>query len=273
MTKDNQKSLPPVIRVFLSSTFADMDRERSYFNEVLVPKLNRLCAERGVSFFSVDLRWGITEEEQVDGKVLPICLSEIDKCRPYFIGILGNRYGSILETVPDKISEVIPWLRGKEGHSITELEMLYAVLEHTDEETVANSAFYFRSDDLTEQLYGHLKQEDEVALENLRKLKQTIEADNDTPCSRYNSIEEFGSFVMRDILNWLDRHFPESEDIDAIRSEWYNSEILRNHVENNEFNSFLDSYVLESSKPLLVYGDGARGKTWQSVFKAKAQKV
>ncbi len=261
MTKDNQKSLPPVIRVFLSSTFADMDKERSYFNEVLVPKLSRMCSERGVSFFSVDLRWGITEEEQVDGKVLPICLSEIDKCRPYFIGILGNRYGSILQTVPEKVSSSIPWLKGKEGHSITELEMLYAVLEHNDEETISNSAFYFRSDELTEQLYGHLKPENSTAAQNLKKLKQSIDEDPDTPSSRYSSIEEFGSFVMRDILNWLDRHFPESEDIDAIRSEWYNSEILRNRVENSEFNAFLDSYIDESKKPLLIYGDGARGKT------------
>ena len=258
---ENQRSLPPVIRVFLSSTFADMDKERSYFNEVLVPKLSRMCSERGVSFFSVDLRWGITEEEQIDGKVLPICLSEIDKCRPYFIGILGNRYGSILQTVPEKISGMIPWLKGKEGHSITELEMLYAVLEHNDEATVANSAFYFRSDELTEKLYGDIKQEDSLALENLKRLKKCIEEDNDTPCSRYSSIEEFGSFVMRDILNWLDKNFPESEDIDAIRSEWYNSEILRNHVANDELNSFLDTYISESKKPLVVYGDGARGKT------------
>lgn len=261
MKKDTQRSLPPVIRVFLSSTFADMDKERSYFNEVLVPKINRICSDRGVSFFSVDLRWGITEEEQINGQVLPICLSEIDKCRPYFIGMIGNRYGSILERVPENISEMIPWLVGKEGHSITELEMMYAVLEHNDEATVANSAFYIRSDELTKQLYGDLKQESDVALESLAKLKQTIEEDNDTPSSHYSSIEEFGSFVMRDILNWLDINFPESEDIDAIRSEWYNSEILRNHIENTDFHGFLDSYIKQSRKPLLIYGDGARGKT------------
>ena len=261
MNKDAKRSLPPVIRVFLSSTFADMDKERSYFNEVLVPKINRICSDRGVSFFSVDLRWGITEEEQINGQVLPICLSEIDKCRPYFIGMVGNRYGSVLERVPDNISEMIPWLVGKEGHSITELEMLYAVLEHNDEATTANSAFYIRSDELTKQLYGDLKQESEASLESLAKLKRIIEEDNDTPSSHYSSIEEFGSFVMRDIINWLDINFPESEDIDAIRSEWYNSEILRNHIENTEFNSFLDSYIKESRKPLLIYGDGARGKT------------
>ena len=70
MKKNLGHTLPPVIRVFLSSTFADMENERSYFNEVIVPRLNRICAGRGVSFFSVDLRWGITEDEQINGKVL-----------------------------------------------------------------------------------------------------------------------------------------------------------------------------------------------------------
>ena len=41
----------------------------------------------------VDLRWGITEEEAHQGKVLPICLAEIDRARPFFMGLLGERYG------------------------------------------------------------------------------------------------------------------------------------------------------------------------------------
>ena len=164
MSNSDFQHTPPVIRVFISSTFADMDHERSYFNEVLSPKISRICAERGVSFFSVDLRWGITTEEQVNGKVLPICLNEIDKCRPYFIGILGNRYGSILETVPAQISQTIPWLAGKEGHSITELEMLYAVLDHSREQMESNSAFYIRSDRLSHELYGNLQPEKTEAL-------------------------------------------------------------------------------------------------------------
>jgi hypothetical protein len=31
--------------------------------------------------------------ETMEGRVLPTCLAEIDRCRPYFIGILGERYG------------------------------------------------------------------------------------------------------------------------------------------------------------------------------------
>ena len=44
MTTNHFHSAPPVIRVFLSSTFADMEQERSYFNEVLTPKISRMLS-------------------------------------------------------------------------------------------------------------------------------------------------------------------------------------------------------------------------------------
>lgn len=252
---------PPVIRVFLSSTFADMERERSYFNEVLVPKISRICAERGVSFFSVDLRWGITQEDQVNGQVLPICLGEIDKCRPYFIGIVGNRYGSVLETVPPHIATAIPWLAGKEGHSITELEMLYAVLDKDAEDGCADSAFYMRSDRLSQELYGDLAPETESARQHLADLKRRIADDAAIPSAAYDSMEEFGDLVMRDLLRWLDTHFPAAADVNRIRREWYNGELLRHYIAPAGTERFLDTYLAESKKPLLFYGDGARGKT------------
>ena len=261
MSEKKRNSTPPVIRVFLSSTFADMEHERSYFNEVLAPKLGRICSERGVSFFNVDLRWGITEEDQIGGQVLPICLGEIDKCRPYFIGIIGNRYGSLMETVPLHVAETIPWLEGKEGISITELEMLYAVLDSEKDDPAVNSAFYMRSDRLSGELYPDLVSENGAALEKLEKLKSIIRSDSSVLCSDYDTIEEFGEKVLNDLVRWLDENFPESGDVGEIRREWYNGELLRGHIDNTEMYDFLDSYIESSKHPLLIFGDGARGKT------------
>ena len=70
-----------------------MDRERSYLVEWIFPRVKELCAERGVDFFPIDLRWGITEEEGKNGKILSACIEEIDNSRPFFIGLLGERYG------------------------------------------------------------------------------------------------------------------------------------------------------------------------------------
>ena len=82
-----------VIRVFVSSTFRDMQAERDELVLKIFPQLRRLCEERGVTWGEIDLRWGITEEQSQHGEVLPICLEEIRRCRPYFIGLLGERYG------------------------------------------------------------------------------------------------------------------------------------------------------------------------------------
>ena len=96
------------IRVFISSTLRDMQRERELLVKEVFPELRRLCDERFVSFTEVDLRWGITKEQQAEGKVLPICLEEIQTCRPYFIGLLGERYGWIPHTVPPEVLAAEP---------------------------------------------------------------------------------------------------------------------------------------------------------------------
>src|SRR5438034_11100698 len=81
------------IRVFVSSTFRDMHAEREELVKRVFPQLRKLSEQRDVTWGEVDLRWGVTDERKVEGQVLPICLAEIHNCRPYFIGLLGERYG------------------------------------------------------------------------------------------------------------------------------------------------------------------------------------
>mgnify|MGYP004447385681 FL=1 len=81
------------IRVFISSTFDDMPDERKYLMTYTFPKLRELASKRDVMLTEVDLRWGVTAEESKSGKVIDICLKEIENSIPFFIGIIGNRYG------------------------------------------------------------------------------------------------------------------------------------------------------------------------------------
>jgi Domain of unknown function (DUF4062) len=59
--------------------------------------------------------WGITEEESNRGEVLPICLAEIEHCRPYFIGLLGDRYGWVPDAIPEEVMQREPWLAEHAG--------------------------------------------------------------------------------------------------------------------------------------------------------------
>ena len=119
------------IRVCLSSTFSDMQETRNYLTRKIFPKIEQECARRGISFSVLDLRWGITESESKTGKVIEICIDEINRTRPFFIGLVGERYGWI----PDEqeirknrhLEEKYPWVREYIGRrcSITEIEMQY----------------------------------------------------------------------------------------------------------------------------------------------------
>jgi hypothetical protein len=82
-------------RLFISSTFSDFAAEREALQQRVFPELEKFFAERGARFQPVDLRWGIRVEEAERGEVLPICLAESDRSRPYFIGMLGESYGWI----------------------------------------------------------------------------------------------------------------------------------------------------------------------------------
>ena len=140
------------IRVFISSTFRDMKAERDHLVKFIFPQLRKLCESRGVVWGEVDLRWGVTDEQAAEGKVLPICLEEIKRCRPYFIGLLGERYGWVPKTIPLDVIDREPWLAehvyGKK--SVTELEILHGVLRSPD--MAEHAFFYFRDPDYLNHL-------------------------------------------------------------------------------------------------------------------------
>lgn len=134
------------IRLFLSSTFRDFGEERDLLVKRVFPALRARLKDRFVELVDVDLRWGITVEEAERGDVLPICLAEIDRARPYFIGMLGERYGWIPspESFAPDLIERQPWLKKHlGGKSVTELEILHGVLNNR--RMKGRAFFYFRS--------------------------------------------------------------------------------------------------------------------------------
>lgn len=104
------------VRIFISSTFRDMHAEWDHLVKVVFPELRERCRKRKLHVVDVDLRWGVTEEEAEQGKVLETILDEIDHTRPFFIAILGERYGSIPEKIPEDTESIYQWLREYPDH-------------------------------------------------------------------------------------------------------------------------------------------------------------
>ena len=99
----NGGSVDQHIRLFVSSTFLDMQAERNALARTCFPVARRLFANAGVSFTEIDLRWGLPENSP-ETVIAKLCLEEVVRCRGYFIGILGGRYGCVHASVDTVLS-------------------------------------------------------------------------------------------------------------------------------------------------------------------------
>lgn len=217
-------------RLFLSSTFKDMEAERQALSKKF-PKIKELCDKRGVEFFQIDLRWGINEDAAKQGRVLETCMQEIDDSRPFFIGILGNRYGwqpteqdlgGRLESLRNRWDWMDEALHA--GMSITEMEMQYAVLRKYSNDM--NAAFYIRSDKMqVPAKYCELPGSEAEC--KLQMLKNKIRNQQDYPVSEYDSPEQLAEMVLRDLQAVIEKTFPIQKGDSASRDFLYHEQVLR----------------------------------------------
>ena len=112
------------VRVFISSTFRDMQSERDRLVRFVFPKLRQELLQRRIHLVDVDLRWGVTSEQDA----LSVCREVVDECRPRFLCMLGGRYG---------------WVPPGKTRSITADEVHYGVLDR-DLKSRGFAYFYFR---------------------------------------------------------------------------------------------------------------------------------
>lgn len=84
-------------RLFISSTFSDFQVEREALQTKVFPEIKKYCSTKGYTFQPIDLRWGVSDEAQLDQKALEMCVKEVQSCKqhdyPNFLIMLGDRYG------------------------------------------------------------------------------------------------------------------------------------------------------------------------------------
>jgi len=255
------------VRVFVSSTFRDMHEEREILVKHVFPQLRKLCEERGATFTEVDLRWGITEEQARQGEVLPVCMAEIDRCRPYFIGLLGERYGWVPDDIPDELIEQYPWLEQHPQRSVTELEILHGALN--DPVTANRACFYFRDPTYAAQLAEDRRpdfvERAPANREKLASLKNRIRQSGLLVREDYPNPNALGQWLFEDLSQLLDQQFPpqsrlEPLDREATEHEAFARHRTRVYIGRQEYLDKLDEHV-RTGEPLLVLGESGSGKS------------
>lgn len=228
-----------VIRVFLSSTFADLDSERNYLARHVFPRLRQSLLKYNITLMDIDLRWGITEEEAKTGKTVKLCLDQIESTKPFFIGILGNRYGWIPES---RYLEGLPLTDNDKGKSVTEIEMRHGALDLPEK---SNAAFFLKK---TDQDYG----EGDEARKKLTDLKNAISS-SPYPSHFFETDEELGTLIEQTVMSWVKKYY----DLDTLSREQYVSAVQKQTVEDyldgfvtcGKYEAFIDSFAAQCTAP------------------------
>lgn len=256
------------VRIFLSSTFRDFAEERDLLVRKVFPELRRKCRERQVELVDVDLRWGITEKEAQQGKVLPICLAEIDRSRPWFMGFIGERYGWV--PAPDQYDTAIvmeqPWLEEhRGGKSVTELEILHGVLNNP--KMAGRAFFYFRDSKWSKKKGGSYLSEGSEEKAKLEGLKERIRQSGFPVQENYPSPEALAERVKEDLWKLIDEAYPESEVPDALTRERmaheaYGATRRRLYLGGEAYFKALDEAMkAKVFRPVLITGQSGGGKS------------
>lgn len=252
------------VRVFISSTFRDMYAEREELVKHVFPQLRNFCERRQVVLTEVDLRWGIPQDEVDAGKVLPICLAEVTNCQPFFVCLLGDRYGTVVGPIPNELLQSEPWLKEHSGKSITELEILHGVLNRPH--APVHAFFYLRCPPRVETLSSVTSRaEDAEAESKLYDLKRRI-LDTNFSVREYATPTQAGKLLLGDLEALFGRIFPEKAVPGPLEQETAAHDAFaesrsRIYVGQQHYFDRLDEYVASQRPPLIVTGGVGTGKS------------
>jgi len=189
------------VRVFISSTFRDMQAERDHLIRFVFPRLREKLLPRRIHLVDVDLRWGVTSEQNA----LEVCREIIDECSR-FVCILGGRYGTM---APGK------------DRSVTAEEVHYRALDRVGGR--GRCSFYLRSEEATRSIpeeaarAGGYVESDPANAQGLADLKREVAAAGFEPfvydarwdggTERLVGLEAFGNRVYEDFLASIDEEY------------------------------------------------------------------
>lgn len=288
--------------LFVSSTFEDMNVERDHLQQFVFPELEERLRAQRTHLTYVDLRWGAettsaSDREAKEAVVLKVCLSEIDRCRPYFIVLLGERYGWVppIARVEAAANEVSLQLEG-ESRSVTDLEVEYGALRAHGP---VRPFFYFRQplpyDRMSEHDISRYsdKVKDPVDFQRLEDLKARIRerypdrvrqysVEWDPDKKRPTGLDHLGKQVLEDLWTEFQRDFDKQPEVVGWREE--ESYLLDAFIEDHaqafcERSDVLEQIIAETSRAkegrdfpgMVIVGESGAGKS--ALFATVVQKL
>ena len=286
MSTNNQRQ----VKLFISSTFRGLYDERDVLAKHVFPEIRRRCQARKVDFVEIDLRWGIPKQQVKSGVAVPVCLGRIDDGRPYFLGLLGERYGSAMtpEQIPVACDQY-PWVKQYLKRSITELEILHAlfkvgqrVSEKDRQATIERALFYFRDPQYAQtQAKPDYYLDTPTNIQKQNELKQRIRAEG-CRITEYQKPADLKELVLEQLWALIDKAYPDGSQPTDLEQENLEHDAFAHSRElvyiqrQSDFERLTAHALGDSTLPLVIYGESGIGKSallanWAIEYQAKHQ--
>ncbi|KAJ3278231.1 hypothetical protein HK104_002545 [Borealophlyctis nickersoniae] len=196
-----------IVRIFVS-TAPEMVKERHVLFNVVAPIVRKVGKEVGVRVMFIDPRFGLPADEPTTPSTLSVILQAIDSCLPFFIGILGHRYGWIPEiSNPSHVSagtlHQFPWLVEWKDKSFLEIEVCYGIRGG------AGAAVYVPSgnaDEVVDEVHAEFSSVRDESPEDAREDRERLEAlkrrvlsDGKITTHAFTNVSELGDKVVADL--------------------------------------------------------------------------
>lgn len=229
INKSNSGKENHQIRLFLSSTFKDINEVRSHLAINVFPYTRKKFFKEGINFSWIDLRWGITNEDAQAGLVIPMCLKAINECN-IFIGIIGDYYGTTLcradiealDLSEEIKHQIINYLdlsnqndRIDDRISMTEIEIFYGILNDCK---IQNSCFFIKENESIEDL-------------RINKLILKIKQGGYT-CHSYSSKEQLGRLLTNYLFNYYQTHYGDENEDELHKESMIQKTILESYLDD-----------------------------------------
>lgn len=206
------------------------------------PAVNDLCKLRGTFCTPTDLRWNVKDAQRSPGAAVRLSLDCVTQCRPFFVSLLGERYGPHRPPqtgpLPRSVHQLAPeadWLdrnllvAASGGYdwllqdayqhcSIPELEIVQA----TQRVEAEHAYFYFRQQDHVDFLFTNIPEVERRELlrvyeaesayceQRVRGLKARV-VKCGLPVRYFKTPRELARLVLGDWTALIDRLYPPLE--------------------------------------------------------------
>lgn len=254
-----------IVRIFISSTFREMISERDEIQQLVFTKIRFWARKLGVLVLPIDLRWGITEKDILEGKLAKQCEEAIRFCEPYFIALLGNTYGTDSKEVLGDVD------KSYYGKSITDYEITKGIIETRNTKALVYDISYSQTREniikkiKLKQLKKRLAEQVDIITINIReRLITTMLSDIKALLESEYTEEFYHDLVSKDAFFVQSCYYSQYYNR-FFFSGYYDSFLERNYSlclinskENDTISAFMYNLAflkIESDQPNVFYHD------------------